>query len=131
MKDITKGSDEILLIGMPYEVGTFKFSESGLTNVSLTLYDSSDTEIGSYSISGSTIVPVTVAYNEDTGNPEYTADEDSDYCLVYLVGSTTTDNAVGRIKAKWTYVRTNTNFSDDTFDKIIISNTDYNLISNV
>ena len=132
MKTIIKGSDRILKIRARKEVGLFKFSDSNLVNFTCILYDADLTQIGSYSKTGNTIVPVTISY-DDNGNEQQTASQDTDIFLIYLLKTaTTSSNATGNIKAKFIYKWNNTNFTDDnTYDPIDIVITDYYLKPNV
>lgn len=127
MINIIKGSDEILKIQARKTVGLFQFSDTNFVNLVCQLFDSTGVSIGSYSFTGSTVVPVTVSYDED-GNEQYTASNDSDIFLIYMLGSATTNSETGRIKAKITTTITNTNFTNDsTKDTIYRTDTDYYL----
>jgi len=127
---ITKGSDEQPVMRMPKKVGRFWFSDSNLSDVKCELVDKDGNSIHEFTKLESTLVPVTVSY-DDNDNMQLTADDDTDYFTVYLLGSYTTSSATGQVRAKYTIIWNNTNFADDsTKDKIIWDDTDYYLKAN-
>lgn len=129
IKDIVKGSDEEPLIQIPRKQGTFRFNETGFTQMVCELFDKDGTSIHSFNYTGNTLVPVTISYSA-TENIQLTADINTDWFVVRLLGSYTTNSASGRIRAKITITWTNTNFTDDsTKDKIMWFYTNYNLIA--
>lgn len=132
MIEIIKGSDEILKIQASRKPGLFQFSETNFSDITIELFDNDDSSIASYTYSGSTVVPVTVSYASN-GNEQYTEDTDTDICLIYLQGTSTTSKATGMIKAKITISWSNTNFTaDNTKDTIyIIEETGYYLTADL
>ena len=132
LKNIYPGSDAILEIKMSKVVGEFKFSDSGIENVIVELYDFAGVSIRNFALNTladhSSLVPVTKSYDSD-GNPLYTTSNDTDLFILYLSGQYhSSSNTKGRIRALYKINKTNTNFSNDNvYNRTIADLTDYNL----
>ena len=133
---IYPGSDAIMEIQMSKKVGAFKFSDSGIENVIIELSDYGGAAIRKFALNTladhSSIVPVIISGYDADGNPEYTASNDTDLCILYLSGQYhSSGNTMGRIRALYKINKTNTNFANDNVYNRAITDLTYYSLSNV